>query len=75
MKGFKITATLERTLYIDEHSKIEDEVIDPLKALQLADNFLKSKGIKLSKIDMKDWELTNINYTELNDNTSEVQNC
>ena len=27
MKGFKITATLERTLYIDEHSKIEDEVI------------------------------------------------
>ena len=74
MKGFKITATLERSLYTDEHSKIEDEVIDPIKALQLADNFLKSKGIKLSKIDMKDWELTNINYTELNDNTSEVQN-
>ena len=74
MKGFKITATLERTLYIDEHSKIEDEVIDPLKALQLADNFLKSKGIKLPKLDMKDWSLTDINYTELNEDTSKVQN-
>ena len=52
MKGFKITATLERTLYIDESSKIEDEVLDPIKSLQIADNFLKSKGTKIPKLDM-----------------------
>lgn len=69
MKGFKITATLERTLYIDESSKIEDEVLDPIKSLQIADNFLKSKGIKIPKLDMKDWSLTNIKYEELNENT------
>lgn len=69
MKGFKITATLERTLYIDESSKIEDEVLDPIKSLQIADNFLKSKGIKIPKLDMKDWSLANIKYEELNENT------
>lgn len=69
MKGFKITATLERTLYIDESSKIEDEVLDPIKSLQIADNFLKSKGIKIPKLDMKDWSLSNIKYEELNENT------
>ena len=69
MKGFKITATLERTLYIDESSKIEDEVLDPIKSLQIADNFLKSKGIKIPKLDMKDWSLLNIKYEELNENT------
>ena len=69
MKGFKITATLERTLYIDESSKIEDEVLDPIKSLQIADNFLKSKGIKIPKLDMKDWSLVNIKYEELNENT------
>lgn len=69
MKGFKITATLERTLYIDKSSKIEDEVLDPIKSLQIADNFLKSKGIKIPKLDMKDWSLANIKYEELNENT------
>ena len=68
MKGFKITVTLERTLYIDESSKIEDEVLDPIKSLQIADNFLKSKGIKIPKLDMKDWSLANITYEELNEN-------
>lgn len=69
MKGFKITATLERILYIDKSSKIEDEVLDPIKSLQIADNFLKSKGIKIPKLDMKDWSLANIKYEELNENT------
>ena len=69
MKGFKITVILERTLYIDESSKIEDEVLDPIKSLQIADNFLKSKGIKIPKLDMKDWSLSNIKYEELNENT------
>lgn len=75
MKGFKIIATLERTLYIDDKTKIQDEVIDPIQSLTIANNFLKSKGIKLDKLDMKDWSLSNIEFKELNDeNTEKVQN-
>lgn len=67
MTGYKITITLERTLYIDNKSKIQDEVIDPLKALQIADNFLKSKGIKIPKLDMKDWTLVSNDIKKLED--------
>lgn len=67
MTGYKITVTLERTLYIDNKSKIQDEVIDPLKALQIADNFLKSKGIKIPKLDMKDWTLVSNDIKKLED--------
>lgn len=75
MKGFKIIAILERTLYIDDKAKIQDEIIDPIQALTIADNFLKSKGIKLAKLDMKDWSLSNIEFKELTDENSEkVQN-
>jgi len=65
MKGYKITVTLERTLYVD--SKIEDEVIDPIKALKIADDFLKSKGVRIPKLDMKDWSLVNTDIKELNE--------
>lgn len=65
MKGYKITVTLERTLYVD--NKIEDEVIDPIKALKIADDFLKSKGVRIPKLDMKDWSLVNTDIKELNE--------
>ena len=67
MPGYKITVTLEIPLYIDNKSKIPDEVIDPLKALQIADNFLKSKGIKIPKLDMKDWTLVSNDIKKLED--------
>ena len=69
MKGFKITVTLERTIYIDDNNKIDSEVISPLDALRTADNFLKSKGIKIDKLDMKDWSLSDIKYEEINENS------
>lgn len=69
MKGYKVQVILERTIYIDDSGKIESEVISPLDALRTADTFLKSKGIKIDKLDMKDWSLANIKYEELNENT------
>ena len=71
MKGYKITVTLERTLYVDDN--IKDEVIEPLKALQIADKFLRSQGIKIPKLDMRDWSLVNTNIEEY-DNSEKVQN-
>ena len=69
MKGYNVKVTLERTIYIDDNNKIDSEVIIPLDALRTADNFLKSKGIKIDKLDMKDWSLSDIKYEEINENS------
>ena len=69
MKGYNVKVTLERTIYIDYNNKIDSEVISPLDALRTADNFLKSKGIKIDKLDMKDWSLSDIKYEEINENS------
>ena len=69
MKGYNVKVTLERTIYIDDNNKIDSEVISPLDALRNADNFLKSKGIKIDKLDMKDWSLSDIKYEEINENS------
>ena len=69
MKGYNVKVTLERTIYIDDNNKIDYEVISPLDALRTADNFLKSKGIKIDKLDMKDWSLSDIKYEEINENS------
>ena len=72
MKGYTVKVTLERTIYIDDNGKIESEIISPLDALRTADNFLKSKGIKINKLDLKDWSLSNIKYEELNENSKQI---
>lgn len=69
MKGYNVKVTLERTIYIDDNAKIDSEVISPLDALRTADNFLKSKGIRIDKLDMKDWSLSDIKYEETNENS------
>ena len=69
MKGYNVKVTLERTIYIDDNNKIDSEVISPLDALRTADNFLKSKCIKIDKLDMKDWSLSDIKYEEINENS------
>lgn len=69
MKGYNVKVTLERTIYIDDNDKIDSEVISPLDALRTADNFLKSKGIRIDKLDMKDWSLSDIKYEEINENS------
>lgn len=69
MKGYNVKVILERTIYIDDNNKINSEVISPLDALRTADNFLKSKGIRIDKLDMKDWSLSDIKYEEINENS------
>ena len=69
MNGYNVKVTLERTIYIDDNDKIDSEVISPLDALRTADNFLKSKGIRIDKLDMKDWSLSDIKYEEINENS------
>lgn len=69
MKGYNVKVALERTIYIDDNDKIDSEVISPLDALRTADNFLKSKGIRIDKLDMKDWSLSDIKYEEINENS------
>lgn len=69
MKGYNVKVTLERIIYIDDNDKIDSEVISPLDALRTADNFLKSKGIRIDKLDMKDWSLSDIKYEEINENS------
>ena len=56
-------------LEFDDNDKIDSEVISPLDALRTADNFLKSKGIRIDKLDMKDWSLSDIKYEEINENS------
>ena len=56
-------------LTVERKYKIDSEVISPLDALRTADNFLKSKGIRIDKLDMKDWSLSDIKYEEINENS------
>lgn len=72
MKGYNIKVTLERTLYTD--ADISKDCIQPLEALQIADKALKSRGLQIPLLDLKDWKLTNAEYNEIQ-NSEEVQDC
>lgn len=69
MKEYKIIVTLERTLAIEDDMEIEKEVVSPLEALSLADSTLRKVNIRLPKLDMKDWNMTDIKYENLNETT------
>lgn len=69
MKEYKIIVTLERTLAIEDDTEIEKEVVSPLEALSLADSTLRKVNIRLPKLDMKDWNMTDIKYENLNETT------
>lgn len=73
MKGYNIKITLERTLYINDNADISKECIQPLEALQIANKALKSRGLQIPLLDLKDWKLANAKYNEIQ-NTEEVQN-
>lgn len=75
MIGIKATVTLERTLYIDvpddatpdeKTKKMREEIILPLEALQMANKALIQVNIRIPKLDLPDWEMTdsNINLIE-----------
>lgn len=72
MKGYNIKVTLDRTLYVEDGSDIHKECIQPLEALQIADKVLKSRGLNIPTLDLKDWHLTNVEYNEIQ-NSKEIQ--
>lgn len=74
MKGYNIKVTLEKTLYVDDNANIYNECIKPLDALATADKALRSRGLQIPALDLKDWTLVNTEYNEIQ-NSEEIQNC
>ena len=74
MKGYNIKVTLERTLYVDDNANIYNECVKPLEALAMADKALRSRGLVIPTLDLKDWSLINTEYNEIQ-NTEEIQDC
>lgn len=75
MLGVKVSVTLERTLYLDvpdnatleeKTKKAKEEIILPLDALNIANQTLEQVNIRIPKLDLKDWEMSNceINLVE-----------
>lgn len=74
MKGIKVNVTMSRTLYLDipentseeeVQKKIQEEIILPTNALYTANQALKAARINIPKLDLKDWTLSNVEYTTL----------
>lgn len=72
--GVKAVVTMSRTLYIevpddateqDIREKAEKEMPLPHNALYTADSALRRAGIKIDKLDLKDWEVTNYDFQQL----------
>lgn len=74
MKGYNIKVTLERTLYVDDNTNIYSECVKPLEALATADKALRSRGLVIPTLDLKDWSLINTEYNEIQ-NSEEIQDC
>ena len=72
MKGYNIKVTLERTLYVDDNANIYSECIKPLDALATADKAVRSRGLVIPTLDLKDWSLVNTEYNEIQ-NSEEIQ--
>lgn len=71
MIGIHITITMERTLYLDlpEDMSEEDilknankEIILPNNAMSMANTALRNLHINIPKIDLEDWNSTNVKY-------------
>lgn len=65
--GIKAIVTMSRVLYIevpesasDEEilKKANEEIIPPHNAMYMACDALKRTGIRINKLDLKDWEVT-----------------
>lgn len=72
--GIKAIITLERVLYIEVEENISDEevqakaekeIILPTNALAIANNTLAKVGIKVSGLDLNDWEVKSYEYRQL----------
>lgn len=71
MIGIKTKVTLERTIYLDLPddtseediiNKAKEEIINPLNAFYTANQALKSLHVNIPKLDLSDWNATDISY-------------
>ena len=71
MIGIKTKVTLERTIYLDLSddaseediiNKAKEEIIHPLNAFYTANQALKSLHVNIPKLDLSDWNSTDISY-------------
>lgn len=71
MIGIKAKTTLERTIYLDLPddaseediiNKAKEEIIHPLNAFYTATQALKSLHVNIPKLDLSDWNATDISY-------------
>ena len=71
MIGIKTKVTLERTIYLDLPdnaseediiNKAKEEIIHPLNAFYTATQALKSLHVNIPKLDLSDWNSTDISY-------------
>lgn len=69
--GVSATVMMDRLLYIEVPEKASDkeilekakeEILLPHDALDKIDTTLKQSGIRFSGIDLKDWNLTDVEY-------------
>lgn len=72
--GIKAIVTMSRTLYIEVPDEVTEEevrdkaskeIILPHNALYLADNTLRRAGIKIDKLDLKDWEVNKYEFVKI----------
>lgn len=71
MVGIKVTATIERTIYLEDCDnvieKAKEEVPIITNQLHIVSNFLKDlhtkTGIPIPRLDVNDWDAKNIEYT------------
>lgn len=71
MVGIKVTATIERTIYLENCDnvieKAKEEVPIITNQLHIVSNFLKDlhtkTGIPIPRLDVNDWDARNIEYT------------
>lgn len=71
MIGIKTKVTLERTIYLDLPddtseediiNKAKEEIVHPLNAFYTATQALKSLHVNIPKLDLSDWNSTDISY-------------
>lgn len=72
--GIKAVVTMSRTLYIEvpdeaTEEEIQDraskEIMLPHNALYTADSALRRAGIRIDKLDLKDWEVNKHEFIKI----------
>ena len=79
MKGITVNISLTRTLYLDVPENISDEdflkkakqeIVLPHNALVMASNALRNVNMRIPQLDLKDWDVTNVEYNIIQENES-----